>query len=54
MEFDDRPSLSLRAGDAFLIPTSVVHNARNAGAETTRMLSTYVVDQTQPLATPHD
>jgi quercetin dioxygenase-like cupin family protein len=51
MEFDDRPSLTLHAGDPFLIPAGIVHNARNAGTVTTRMLSTYLVDDTQPLAT---
>jgi quercetin dioxygenase-like cupin family protein len=51
MEFDDRPTLTLHTGDPFMIPTGVIHNARNIGTVTTRMLSTYVVDETQPLAT---
>jgi quercetin dioxygenase-like cupin family protein len=54
MEFDDRPTLSLRAGDPFLIPPGVIHNARNVGTVTTKMLSTYVVDEAQPLATLFD
>ena len=54
MEFDDRPILSLRAGDPFLIPPGVIHNARNVGTVTTKMLSTYVVDEAQPLATLFD
>jgi quercetin dioxygenase-like cupin family protein len=51
MEFDGRPSLALHTGDPFLIPPGIVHNARNVGTVTTKMLSTYVVDDTQPLAT---
>ena len=51
MEFDDRPTLTLRTGDPFLIPPGVIHNARNIGTVTTKMLSTYVVDEAQPLAT---
>jgi quercetin dioxygenase-like cupin family protein len=51
MEFDDRPTLTLRTGDPFMIPPGVIHNARNIGTVTTKMLSTYVVDETQPLAT---
>jgi quercetin dioxygenase-like cupin family protein len=51
MEFDARPTLTLRTGDPFLIPTGVIHNARNIGTVTTKMLSTYVVDEAQPLAT---
>jgi quercetin dioxygenase-like cupin family protein len=54
MEFDDRPTLTLRTGEPFLIPPGVIHNARNIGTVTTKMLSTYVVDETQPLATLFD
>jgi quercetin dioxygenase-like cupin family protein len=54
MEFDDGPTLTLRAGDPFMIPPGVTHNARNIGTVTTKMLSTYVVDETQPLATVFD
>jgi hypothetical protein len=51
MELDNRPTLALRTGDPFMIPQGFVHNARNIGTVTTKMLSTYVVDETQPLAT---
>ena len=51
MEFDDRPTLNLRTGDPFMIPPGVIHNARNIGTVTTKMLSTYVVNEAQPLAT---
>ena len=51
MEFDDRPTLTLCSGEPFVIPPGVIHNARNIGTVTTKMLSTYVVDEAQPLAT---
>ncbi len=54
MEFDDRPAITLHTGDPFLIPPGVIHNARNIGTVTTKMLSTYVVDQAKPLATIFD
>src|SRR4028119_1974089 len=54
MEFAARPTLTLRTGDSFLIPAGVIHDARNIGTVTTKMLSTYVVDETQPLATLFD
>jgi len=55
MEFDDDlPTLTLRSGDPFMIPPGVVHNARNIGTVTTKMLSTYVFDEAQPLATLFD
>ncbi|MGW0812768.1 cupin domain-containing protein [Streptomyces viridiviolaceus] len=53
MEFDDRPPLRLRTGDPFFIPSGVIHNARNVGRVTTMMLSTYVVDETEPLVTTY-
>ena len=54
MEFDERPVLTLRTGDPFMIPPGIVHNARNIGTVTTKMLSTYVVDKAHPLATLFD
>jgi quercetin dioxygenase-like cupin family protein len=44
-------TLILRAGDGFLIPPRTPHNALDIGPETGRMLSTYIVEVGQPLAT---
>src|SRR5215213_8581866 len=44
-------TLTLRAGDGFLIPPRTPHNALDVGPETGRMLSTYIVEVGQPLAT---
>ena len=41
--FDDRTTLTLGTGDPFMIPPGAIHNARNIGTVTTKMLSTYVV-----------
>jgi quercetin dioxygenase-like cupin family protein len=54
MEFDDRPTLTLHSGDPFLIPPGVIHNARNISDVTTKMLSTYFIDEAQPLVTMYD
>ncbi|MFC0542413.1 cupin domain-containing protein [Kutzneria chonburiensis] len=51
IEFDDRPSITVHSGQPFLIPTGVVHNARNIGQVQTMMLSTYVIDAGKPLVT---
>jgi quercetin dioxygenase-like cupin family protein len=51
MEIEDRPTLILHAGDPFLIPPRVPHNALDLGPETGRMLSTYIVETGEPLAT---
>jgi quercetin dioxygenase-like cupin family protein len=53
MEFDDGTALALHTGEPFLIPPGVIHNARNVGTVTTKMLSTYIVDDTQPLVTTY-
>jgi quercetin dioxygenase-like cupin family protein len=51
MMIRDRATLTLHAGDPFLIPPGTPHNARDVGTETGRMLSTYLVEAGQPLAT---
>jgi quercetin dioxygenase-like cupin family protein len=38
-------------GDGFLIPPRTAHNARDLSPETGRMLSTYIVETGQPIAT---
>jgi len=42
---------TVRAGEGFLIPPRTTHNARDLGPGTGRMLSTYLVEIGQPLAT---
>ena len=51
MMIRDRPTLTLRVGDPFLIPPRTPHDARDVGPEAGRMLSTYLVEARQPLAT---
>jgi quercetin dioxygenase-like cupin family protein len=51
MRVAGRATMILRAGDGFLIPPRTPHNARDIGPETGRMLSTYLVEPGQPLAT---
>jgi quercetin dioxygenase-like cupin family protein len=46
-----RATVVLHAGDGFLIPPRTPHNARDLGPETGRMLSTYIVETGQPIAT---
>jgi quercetin dioxygenase-like cupin family protein len=46
-----RQTVVLRAGDGFFIPPRTPHKARDVGAETGRMLSTYIVETNQPLST---
>jgi quercetin dioxygenase-like cupin family protein len=50
MAIQGRATLTLRTGDGFLIPPRVPHNARDIGPGTGHMLSTYIVEPGQPLA----
>ena len=51
MQIQDQPTLTLQTGDGFLIPPRTPHNATDLGPGTGRMLSTYIVEIGQPLAT---
>ena len=51
MRVEGRPTVVLQPGQGFLIPPRVSHNARDLGPETGRMLSTYIVETGQPIAT---
>jgi quercetin dioxygenase-like cupin family protein len=42
----------LKAGDSFVIPAGVVHDAHNVGTVPARVLAMYVVEKGKPLATP--
>ena len=46
-----RATVVLHPGEGFLIPPRTPHNARDFGPETGRMLSTYIVETGQPIAT---
>ena len=51
MEIQDGETLTLHAGDPFLIPPRTPHNALDLGPKTGRMLSTYIVEPDEPIAT---
>ncbi len=40
------------AGEGFVIPAGVVHNAKNEGTTATKLVGVYVVEKGKPLATP--
>jgi quercetin dioxygenase-like cupin family protein len=51
MMVQGRSPLTLHAGDGFLMTPGLPHNALDIGPDTGRMLSTYIVEAGQPLAT---
>jgi quercetin dioxygenase-like cupin family protein len=42
----------LAAGDSFAMPQGAIHAVKNIGPGALTIVSTYVVDQTQPIASP--
>jgi quercetin dioxygenase-like cupin family protein len=50
MMIQGQPTLTLHAGDGFLMTPRLPHNALDIGPDTGRMLSTYIVEIGQPLA----
>ena len=51
MMIQGQPTFTLPAGSPFLIPPRTPHNALDVGPETGMMLSTYIVEVGQALAT---
>ncbi len=50
MMIEGQPTLTLHAGDPFLMPPGQAHNALDVGPGVGMMLSTYIVDPEKPLA----
>ena len=47
-----QPPRKVAAGDAFVIPAGVVHNAKNDSAVAIKLVGVYVVEKGKPLASP--
>jgi quercetin dioxygenase-like cupin family protein len=52
LTIDGKPPERLKAGDVIFMPAGVVHDAKNVGTTTLRVVSTYVLEVGKPLATP--
>jgi quercetin dioxygenase-like cupin family protein len=49
---DGEAPRKVKAGEAFVIPAGKVHDAKNTGSGTIRLIGTYVVEKGKPLAIP--
>jgi len=47
-----QPQRKVAAGEGFVVPAGVVHNARNDGANVVKLVGVYVVEKGKPLASP--
>jgi quercetin dioxygenase-like cupin family protein len=52
IEIDGKPAKTYQTGEAFMIPASTIHNAKNPGPAVAKILSTYVIEKGKPVATP--
>jgi quercetin dioxygenase-like cupin family protein len=50
-QLEDKPPVTLKAGDVLFIPAGTVHSARNPGSVTGSELATYIVEKGKPLVT---
>jgi len=50
-QLEDRPPVTLKAGDVLFIPAGTVHSARNPGSVAGSELATYIVEKGKPLLT---
>jgi quercetin dioxygenase-like cupin family protein len=49
-QIEDKPPVTLKAGDVLFVPARTIHAARNVGSVPGAELATYVVEKGQPLA----
>ena len=49
---DGQPPRTVKAGESFVIPAGVVHDAHNDGTVATKLVGVYVVEKGKPLASP--
>lgn len=49
---DGQPPRVVKAGESFVVPAGVVHDAHNNTASAVKLVGVYVVEKGQPLATP--
>ena len=50
-QIEDKPPVTLKAGDVLFIPAGTVHSARNPGNVKGSELATYIVEKGKPLVT---
>ena len=49
---EGQPPLKVKAGDSFIIPAGAKHDAHNTGGQPLKLVGVYIVDKSQPMATP--
>lgn len=52
MQVEGQPDRTLKPGDSYMIPAGAKHDVKSVGAFAAKAFSVFVVDKTQPLASP--
>jgi len=52
IRMEGQPALKVKAGDGFVVPGGVKHDAHNDGRQTLKLVAVCVMEKGQPLATP--
>lgn len=52
VEIDGKPTMTYKAGQAFIVPAGQPHNGKNAGTGMTKVLANYIIEKGKPVATP--
>jgi quercetin dioxygenase-like cupin family protein len=52
LTIDGKAPQQLKAGDVIFMPAGAIHDAKNVGTGTLKVVSTYVLEVGKPLATP--
>jgi quercetin dioxygenase-like cupin family protein len=51
-QIEDKPPVTLKAGDVLFIPAGTPHSVKNVGSGKAAELATYIVEKGKPLVTP--
>ena len=51
LDVTGKPAVTIKAGEAFTVPSGIVHNATSAGRVPAKLLVTYIVEKGKPLRT---
>ena len=52
LEVEGKPARTMQTGEAVTIPSGAIHNVRNTGSSTAKVVANYVVEKGKPVATP--
>jgi len=52
LRIDGQPPKIVKAGESFVIPAGVIHDAHNPGSAPVKLVGVYVVEKGKPMASP--